>query len=753
MRRSPDPIQQTLAEAMVSSSLPLLLLLLLTPGVASAAPADGCPTRCGDVDIPYPFGIGPECSFDAGFALTCNETLKKPFFYNIEVHNFSLADGQARMISDLSWQCYNSSDKTLRALQWSMNLINSPYRFSDVHNKFLVIGCNTLAYIKGSENTNGYTAYTSGCRSQCSDKADLNDDSCSGIGCCQTSVPKDYNYYEIQFEQNLSISGFPELNPCSFAGLVEANSFKFQKSFILTDELKDNGSAPFVLDWAIGNQTCEEAKLKKTSYACISENSVCVDSANGPGYLCNCSIGYQGNPYLREPHGCRDIDECVTNNPCSGGSACHNLPGTYNCLCPPGEHHDDYSNRCMPKEELPLAAKVAIGASSSLAFVLLCSMCICLLYERRKLIKARKRYFREHGGRLLLEEIRGREGHALFKIFTSEELEKATNKYDKNRILGQGGYGTVYKGILEDSRVVAIKKPKSIDDSQNKEFGKEMIILSQINHKNIVKLLGCCLEVQVPMLVYEFVPNRTLYHLIHENNNTSLVPLDTRLRIAYESADALAYLHSSASPPIIHGDVKTSNILLGEDYTAKVSDFGASKLVPKDEDQFATLVQGTCGYLDPEYLLTCQLTEKSDVYSFGVVLLELLTSKKAVYFEGAQEERSLASSFILAMKENRLLEVLDVQVKNEGDAELIQEISQLAKQCLSISGEERPTMKQVADELDQLRKYKQHPWIPSNPEEIENLLGEPLDDHGMYTSTSISSTAGKRMALDIESGR
>ncbi|XP_065048594.1 putative wall-associated receptor kinase-like 16 [Musa acuminata AAA Group] len=405
--------------------------------------------------------------------------------------------------------------------------------------------------------------------------------------------------------------------------------------------------------------------------------------------------------------------------------------------------------------------KAVESTGGGLIFLLISGMCIYVILQRRKFIKIKERYFREHGGWILLEEIKAKERYfreqgLAFKIFVEEELEKATEKYDKNRVLGRGGHGTVYKGDSEDSRVVAIKKPKIIDESQKNEFGKELLILSQINHKNIVKLLGCCLEVEVPMLVYEFVSNGTLFQLIHDNNRASPFSLATRLRIAHESAEALAYLHSSASPPIIHGDVKSSNILLDENYTAKVSDFGASKLVPKDEDQFATLVQGTCGYLDPEYLQTCQLTEKSDVYSFSIVLLELMTRKKPVCFEASEDERSLASCFIMATKENRLMEILDDQVRNEGDTELIQEMSELAKQCLKFLGEERPTMKQVTEELDRLRKLKQHPWVPQNTEESESLLSQPLVDHETYChgiETTTSYNPEKRLALDIEHGR
>lgn len=252
------------------------------------------------------------------------------------------------------------------------------------------------------------------------------------------------------------------------------------------------------------------------------------------------------------------------------------------------------------------------------------------------------------------------------------------------------------------------------------------------------------------MLVYEFVSNGTLFQLIHEKRHTVPISLDLRLKVASESAGALAYLHSAASPPILHGDVKPSNILLDDNYTAKVSDFGASMLVPMDETQCATLVQGTCGYLDPEILQTYHLTDKSDVYSFGVVLIELLTGKKALFFERSEDEKSLASTFIFAMKENQLLKLLGSQIKNEEDMEVIQEVAELANQCLNVRGQERPSMNEVAEQLDRLRKFKLHPWV-QHPEEIERLIGESSNYH--ETNITRHYTLEKKTVLDIESGR
>jgi len=270
---------------------------------------------------------------------------------------------------------------------------------------------------------------------------------------------------------------------------------------------------------------------------------------------------------------------------------------------------------------------------------------------------------------------------------------------------------------------IAIKRCALIDERQKKEFGQEMLILSQINHKNIVKLVGCCLEVEVPMLVYEFIPNGTLFDFIHGKNQALQISFSTLLRIAHEAAEGLHFLHSYASPPIIHGDVKSANILLDHNYMAKVSDFGASILALSDKEQYVTMVQGTCGYLDPEYMQTCQLTEKSDVYSFGVILLEVLTGQEALKLDGPEKQRSLSSNFLSAMKENNLDVVLPTHMKGQESNELIRGLAELAKQCLDMFGINRPSMKEVADELGRLRKISLHPWVRLEAEtETQSLL-------------------------------
>ncbi|URD72280.1 hypothetical protein MUK42_09129 [Musa troglodytarum] len=339
------------------------MLPLVGAAASAAAPLPGCRTRCGEVDVPYPFGIGPNCSRE-GFSLDCNTTddgLEKLFVFNVEITNISLPQGQARMLNEISWQCYNVSTNSIESSLWSLNLTNTPYRFSDDLNKFTVIGCDTLAYIGDFQRAD---SYQSGCVSVCHNEVSLVNSSCSGIGCCQTSIPKDLAYYEVWFDSNFNSSSIWNFSRCSYAVLLEANQFEFLTSYITTTQFwyNNDGTAPLVVDWAIGNETCEVAQRDKTSYACISEHSECLNSSNGPGYLCNCSSGYHGNPYVA--HGCQDIDECSDNHryPCHG--ICQNLPGSYKCFCPPGTYGDARNGTCTQQQKLQSSAKMAIVCKS-----------------------------------------------------------------------------------------------------------------------------------------------------------------------------------------------------------------------------------------------------------------------------------------------------------------------------------------------------------------------------------------------------
>ncbi|KAI9077553.1 hypothetical protein K1719_040485 [Acacia pycnantha] len=402
---------------------------------------------------------------------------------------------------------------------------------------------------------------------------------------------------------------------------------------------------------------------------------------------------------------------------------------------------------------------IALGVCVALLVGFTIVSTLCWAHKQQTLKQIRERNFDQNGGNMLLQRLAQQQGYAdRTKIFSQVELQHATNNFDEARILGRGGQGTVYKGILPDNTVIAIKKSRvGADPRQVKDFINEVVVLSQINHRNVVKLLGCCLETKVPLLVYEFVDNGTLLDHIDPSKNECSISWETRLRIAAETAEAISYLHSAASIPIFHRDIKSTNILLDRNHRAKVSDFGASRLVPLDETQVSTVVRGTLGYLDPEYLLTGQLNEKSDVFSFGVVLIELLTRNKAVEFSRS-EQPNLAMYFVSSIKEDRLWEILDRQLLDQKkNAEQLKEVAFLAGRCVRVSGEERPTMKEVAKELEGLIAMERHPWVKSGDamtEETEYLL-DLVPDNGVASTSNSSGydTMRKQMAFEIADGR
>ncbi|KAK1411255.1 hypothetical protein QVD17_37802 [Tagetes erecta] len=358
---------------------------------------------------------------------------------------------------------------------------------------------------------------------------------------------------------------------------------------------------------------------------------------------------------------------------------------------------------------------------------------ICFGIRRRKLVRLREKFFEQNGGVLLKQKIQSQQCYKAMTLFNTEQLRKATNNYSQENVIGKGAYGVVYKGILSDKRVVAIKKSKLVDVTQAEQFINEVLILTQVIHRHVVKLLGCCLEEEVPVLVYEFISNNTLFHHIHHRlGGMNWLSWENRLRVATEAASALGYLHSETTMPIIHRDIKSSNILLDENYTTKISDFGASRLVPLDHEQVTTLIQGTLGYLDPEYFNSSQLTAKSDVYSFGVVLAELITGKKAIGVERTNEEKNLATYFVKSVKGNRLFEIVEPRLLRECTFEQLWAIGDLIKRCLSFAGDDRPTMKEVAMELEGLRKFTTHPWVQQQPYNDTRSLVHEVEQSDLY---------------------
>ncbi|XP_027337253.1 wall-associated receptor kinase 1-like [Abrus precatorius] len=700
----------------------LLVAILIAATKTQPMSKTNCRDKCGSVNIPFPFGMTKECSLNPSFLIICNQTsfthTHIPFLYNNNTNNsvpllsISLLDGELRISLPVVKDCYNySSYEDLTDIGWRFYFNLTPFQLSPNRNKLTVVGVDTAGFVVPYTNTeNKYTAPM--CLSLYT-KDLLVNGSCSGIGCCQTPIQQgisSFSYYtamnvinDSSFAQEFSTKPIA----CGSAFLVENGSYNFLEKDLLK---LDKEEFPVVVDWAVGNQTCKDS-MNLSSYACKADNSRCDNATDGNGYLCRCRPGFQGNPYL--PHGCLDVDECKGSNDCIHREKCKNYPGSYNCSCRKGFVGDGKVNGSGCKKDTnsrDIILVTTLSVSIGIIALLGGSFYVYWAFKKRKLMKLKEHFFEQNGGLLLQQRVARHRGSEMTKVFTVEELKRATNNFNPDRILGQGGQGTVYKGVLLDNRTVAIKKSKISDPNQIEQFINEVMLLSEINHRNVVKLLGCCLETEVPMLVYEFISNGTVYEHLHGQSQSLKLTWKTRLRIATETAEALAYLHSATSEPIIHRDVKTTNILLDHNLTAKVSDFGASRIVPLDQTQLTTLVQGTLGYLDPEYLHTSHLTEKSDVYSFGVVLAELLTGKKALAFHKQECVTNLALFFVSSMKEDRLLDTVDPHIIDEATANVDQlmEFAKIAKQCLKVKREERPTMKEVAMELAGLRFAEMH---------------------------------------------
>nr|CAB3466515.1 unnamed protein product [Digitaria exilis] len=451
------------------------------PDGASSGPSvskPGCPDKCGDVSIPYPFGIGEQCSaasLNSYFNLTCNNTLNPPQptvgdstsgYY--EITNISLEQGEVRVLTSVSYICFTSNTTSTQSSNGFYADV-TPFLPSPTRNRFTVIGCNTLGLIGGYKDA--ASQYVTGCYSYCEDINSTSDSAqCAGMGCCEANIPANLTSYSLGFEMNQSrVWGF---NPCFYAMIAEVEWYSFRQQDLVGShgfiDARAKSGAPLIADWAIRNGSCpEEGKEPPSGYACASTNSNCTAANNGPGYLCQCSKGYEGNPYIL--NGCQEI------------------------------------------------------------------------------------------------------------------------------------------------------------------------------------------------------------------------PLDLRLKIATQSAEALAYLHSSISCTILHGDVKSDNILLDDQHNAKIADFGASAQKSMDESEFIMLVQ--------------------------------------------------AHMFLLMFRQNKHRAMMDFEIIDEAVMEMLEKLAQLAAQCLCPSGDDRPTRKEVVERLQMLRRlhkdattdYEDSNYAHSNHGGSSSLTA-PLDD-------------------------
>ncbi|KAL1217421.1 Receptor-like serine/threonine-protein kinase ALE2 [Cardamine amara subsp. amara] len=289
------------------------------------------------------------------------------------------------------------------------------------------------------------------------------------------------------------------------------------------------------------------------------------------------------------------------------------------------------------------------------------------------------------------------------KTFTASEIVKATNNFDESRVLGEGGFGRVYEGVFDDGTKVAVKVLKRDDQQGSREFLAEVEMLSRLHHRNLVNLIGICIEDRNRSLVYELIPNGSVESHLHGiDKESSPLDWDARLKIALGAARGLAYLHEDSSPRVIHRDFKSSNILLEHDFTPKVSDFGLARNALDDEDNrhISTRVMGTFGYVAPEYAMTGHLLVKSDVYSYGVVLLELLTGRKPVDMTQPPGQENLVSwTRSLLTSTEGLAAIIDQSLGPEISFDSIAKVAAIASMCVQPEVSHRPFMGEVVQAL------------------------------------------------------
>lgn len=312
------------------------------------------------------------------------------------------------------------------------------------------------------------------------------------------------------------------------------------------------------------------------------------------------------------------------------------------------------------------------------------------------------------------------------QVFNYSELEEATNNFDASRELGDGGFGTVYYGVLKDGRAVAVKRLYENSLRRIEQFRNEVEILTRLRHSNLVMLFGCTSRhSRELLLVYEYIPNGTVADHLHGNRaNSSPLTWPVRLNIAIETASALSYLHAT---DVIHRDVKTNNILLDNYFHVKVADFGLSRLFPTHATHVSTAPQGTPGYVDPEYHQCYQLTDKSDVYSFGVVLIELISSKEAVDTNRHRYDINLANMAINRIQNQALHELFDQKLGFENDIEIkrsMTSVAELGFRCLQQERDMRPSMDEVFDVL----KGIQNEYLRDQKAEVVDIR---VDDVGL----------------------
>ncbi|XP_027362515.1 LEAF RUST 10 DISEASE-RESISTANCE LOCUS RECEPTOR-LIKE PROTEIN KINASE-like 1.1 [Abrus precatorius] len=394
-----------------------------------------------------------------------------------------------------------------------------------------------------------------------------------------------------------------------------------------------------------------------------------------------------------------------------------------------------------------MAGKLGIGLGVGFLFILMIGL--LLLFKRKNSSSHSEFQTRKtHSNSSLNPNVESDSVYFGIPFFSYKELEEATNHFDIDKQIGDGGFGTVYFGKLKDGREVAVKHLYDHNYKRVEQFTNEVQILTRLRHRNLVSLYGCTsYQSRELLLVYEYIPNGTVgSHLHGELAKPGFLPWTVRIKIAIQTASALTYLHASK---IIHRDVKTNNILLDNSYCVKVADFGLSRLFSNDITHVSTAPQGTPGYVDPEYYQCYQLTSKSDVYSFGVVLIELISSLPAVDMNRQKDEINLSNLAIKKIRKSALSELVDPSLGFDSDNEvkrMIVQVAKLAFQCLQPDRELRPSMDEVLQVLKRIESWNNDPelehYVHASEALHNTVLASPeLGEVGLLKNVKLPSSS------------